>query len=192
MQLRAEIMDQTTIGSTSATGNGMTGSTPVLSILLYFRERLDTITADVVTLMRGISGTDFEAISELEAEIRDAYGWPDLNGAHEADPDASHVIPPIWEAPRTAYLLTAAIADGDQAEADALWKPLDRNAQTDLLLALAAQLTHHLRMALADTGADRYSLAGALARLSVDAAIARRLPRDVFAGMCRETAGKPA
>jgi hypothetical protein len=44
-----------------------------------------------------------------------------------------------WQAPRTAYLFTAAVAAADKAAADALWDALDHAAQTDTLTALAAQ-----------------------------------------------------
>lgn len=44
-----------------------------------------------------------------------------------------------WGAPHHAYEFTAAIADGDIAAADAVWKELDRRGQLDLLLALGAQ-----------------------------------------------------
>jgi hypothetical protein len=45
-----------------------------------------------------------------------------------------------WQAPRTAYLLTAAVAAGDEAAADALWNGLDDDAtEADVLTALGAQ-----------------------------------------------------
>jgi hypothetical protein len=97
---------------------------------------------------------------------------------------------PVWEIPGTAYLLTAAIADGDHAQADALWKPLDRIDQADLLGALAAQLTCNLRTAfsVAGTDDDRYALAGVLAGMNVEAGRALRIPQERFAEMCRNTA----
>jgi hypothetical protein len=44
-----------------------------------------------------------------------------------------------WQAPRTGYLLTAAVAAANVAEADQLWDELDHDAQVDVLTALGAQ-----------------------------------------------------
>lgn len=44
-----------------------------------------------------------------------------------------------WSAPRTAYLMTAARAEGDMAECDVLWKGLSYQERAELVLALAAQ-----------------------------------------------------
>ena len=44
-----------------------------------------------------------------------------------------------WQAPRTAYLFTAAVAAADKTAADALWDGLGDAEQTDVLTALGAQ-----------------------------------------------------
>jgi len=74
-------MDQMIIESTSVVDSSMPGWTPVARILRYFRERLQCLDADMLTLMRAINDGDCDAITKLEAEIRHAYGWPDLDGA---------------------------------------------------------------------------------------------------------------
>lgn len=148
-------------------------------ILLDVRERLDHVTCDVVSLIKALDWLP-GAIRELAADLLDDVQYAE-----------SPVDAPIWEAPRTAYLLTAAVADGDQADAQALWKPLDASGQTDLLLALGAQLKFNLRQAFSAAGTStsaRYAIAGALARMSVDLAAMQRIPRSVFAEMCRKAA----
>ena len=100
-----------------------------------------------------------------------------------------------WEIPATAYLLTAAVADGDHARAAALWKPLDKPAQADMLWVLAAQLQCDLRAAIsfaAGAGGDRYALAMVLAGVSVEISTARHIGADVFAETCRSIAGREA
>lgn len=54
---------------------------------------------------------------------------------------------PPWQAPRTAYLLTAATAEGNETAGDALWDRLDDAGQADVLAALGAQLRNILRTA---------------------------------------------
>jgi hypothetical protein len=49
-----------------------------------------------------------------------------------------------WEAPLTAALLTAAMADGDQAAQDAIWKDLDRDGRAGLVWSLGAQCRYSL------------------------------------------------
>jgi hypothetical protein len=44
-----------------------------------------------------------------------------------------------WQAPHTAYLLTAACADNDAAAGSAIWKGLDRQGQREVLDALSGQ-----------------------------------------------------
>lgn len=44
-----------------------------------------------------------------------------------------------WEAPRTAYLLTAALAESDKGACGALWDGLDEAGQAGVLAALGAQ-----------------------------------------------------
>lgn len=173
-------MDRTAIAVASCASSTDADVEAAQRLLLDMRERLDTVTCDLVSLVRALDWPP-GAVSELAAELLDDA----LGGEPQIDA-------PVWEAPATAYLLTAAVADGDQAEADALWKPLDTSAQADLLLALAAQLKVNLRTAFsaAGTDADRYALAGALAKMSVDTGIARRIPQNVFAERCRNTAGR--
>jgi hypothetical protein len=152
-------------------------------MLLDIRERLDSVTCDVISLVKAMDWIP-GAVSELAAELLDDEQYAEsLAGT------------PIWEAPRTANLLTAAVADGDQAEAEALWKPLDVSAQGGLLLALAAQLKVNLRQAFSATGTgstSRYAIAGALAKMNVDAAAVQHIPQSIFAEMCRKTAGRSA
>jgi hypothetical protein len=173
-------MDRTAIPVASRACNDA-DVTAARRLLRDMRERLETVTYDLINFT-----DDFDfpgAISERATEML-GDGW---DGESQADA-------PIWEMPCTAYLLTAAVADGDEAEADALWKALDKAAQTDLLQVLTAQLKCNLRTAFsaAGTEADRKALAGALARMSVNAGTAQRIPQNVFAEMCRNTAGRPA
>jgi hypothetical protein len=86
------------------------------------------------------------------------------------------------------------VADSDHAEADALWKPLDKTAQADLLLALAAQLKVNLLSALSAAGTDsgRYALARVLATASMGVSTAQHTPLNVFAQTCRNIAGRAA
>ena len=44
-----------------------------------------------------------------------------------------------WEAPRIGYLLTSALAGRRYEEASATWRELDEAAQSDVIIALAAQ-----------------------------------------------------
>jgi hypothetical protein len=102
--------------------------------------------------------------------------------ATSGEPDTAG---PVWEIPGIGYLLTAAIADGDTARADALWKALDKADQVDLLWVLAAQLQCALRTAFSVAGGDddRYALAYVLAGMNVEAGTACRTR---FAEMCRD------
>jgi hypothetical protein len=170
-------MDRTVIAVASCAGSNDADVTAAKRLLLDLRERLDNVTFGLVSLAKAFDWLP-GSVSELAAEL--------LDEARGGEPHADA----IWEAPRTAYLLTAAVADGNQAEADALWKSLDKPAQADVLLALAAQLKVNLRTAFSAAGTDagRYALAGALARMSVDASTAQRIPQNVFAEMCRNTA----
>jgi hypothetical protein len=72
-------MNQMTITSTPAVHDPMSEMTPVARILFYFRDRLECLSADMITLMIAINHEDVTAISQLETEIRDAYGWPDVS-----------------------------------------------------------------------------------------------------------------
>ncbi|HLK01957.1 MAG TPA: hypothetical protein VKU39_18905 [Streptosporangiaceae bacterium] len=132
-------------------------------LLDQIRESLENITCDLISTRRALGGLP-GAISELAAELLDDTS------------DSPHT--PEWEAPRTAYLLTAAVADGDNAEAEALWKLLDKSGQADLLLALAAQLKVNLLTALSATGTDtgRYAMARALAEVNADVSARARHP----------------
>jgi hypothetical protein len=58
-------------------GNWAAMTAPVLCILRYFRERLDNLTADMITLMQAIDRNDLDALDELGAGIREFYGYPD-------------------------------------------------------------------------------------------------------------------
>jgi len=124
------------------------------------------------------------------AEVVESWAAANRRGlAASGEPDAAG---PVWEIPGTAYLLTAAIADGDHARADALWKPLDKADQLDLLQVLAAQHQCGLRTAfsVAGTDDDRYALVCMLASMNVDVGSAQRIPRDAFAEICRNTASQ--
>jgi hypothetical protein len=57
----------------------VTPAAPVLRMLGYLRERLDNLTADMITLMQAIDRDDFNAIDELEAGIRRVDGYPVLD-----------------------------------------------------------------------------------------------------------------
>ena len=126
----------------------------------------------------------FGAVCEIAGMISiHAYGFARYVGLIESwagsrrrlAPSGADPAGPVWEIPGTAYLLTAAIADGDQARADALWKPLDMAAQVDLLQVLAVQHQCDLRTAfsVAGTDDDRYALACVLAGMNVEVASAR-------------------
>jgi hypothetical protein len=66
----------------------------------------------------------------------------------------ARVNPPPWDAPRVAYLLTAAMADTAQAagaivpgaDMSAAWAGYDASAQQDILTALGAQTRLALKM----------------------------------------------
>jgi len=175
-------MDRTGIAVASRADSNDPDVTAAKRLLLDLRERLDNVTFDLVCLARAFDWLP-GAVSELAAEL--------LDDSPGSEP---YIDAPIWEAPITAHLLTAAVAEGDQAEADALWKSLDEPAQSDLLLVLAAQLKVNLRTAFsaAGTEAGRYALVGALAKMSVDIGAAQSIPQNVFAETCRNTAGRPA
>jgi hypothetical protein len=174
-------MDTTTIADVLGVSRNDADLIAAGRLFQHIRERLDTVTCDLISIWRAFGQPG--AISELAAEL--------LDGTGDSTSDAQA---PIWEAPRTAYLLTAAVADNDHAEADALWKPLDKPAQAELLLALAAQLKVKLGAALsaAGTSSGRNALAWALAKMSVDASTAQNIPRNVFAQVCRNIASRPA
>ncbi len=53
-----------------------------------------------------------------------------------------------WAAPRTGYLLTAAMAGHRYSEASGMWRELDEPAQSDVITALGAQA----RVAVAEAG----------------------------------------
>lgn len=173
-------MNTMAIAIPSCAGTNDADLTAARRILLDIHERLENLSCDLISLIRALDWLP-GAVSELAAEL--------LDDAQGDEPDADAAS---WEAPRTAYLLTAALADGDQAEAGALWKPLNNHGQADLLLALAAQLTVNLRAAFsaAGTGAGRYALAGMLARMNVEVATARRIPQKIFAETCRNNADR--
>src|ERR1700677_1354012 len=114
------------------------------------------------------------------AEFVESWAGNRRGPATSWDPDTAG---PVWEIPGTAYLLTAAIADGDRARADALWKPLDKADQIDLLQVLAAQHQCGLRTAfsVAGTDDDSYALACMLAGMNVGVGSAQCLPRAASA-----------
>lgn len=62
------------------------------------------------------------------------------------------MTPPPWEAPYTAYLLTAAVADQDSALADTIWKAQVKAAQADVLAALGAQVRQAAVSTARETG----------------------------------------
>lgn len=66
----------------------------------------------------------------------------------------------VWQAPRTAYLLTAATADNDAGAAQAIWDALDPDARDGVLAALAAQARLNVQMTLAELGAATAAGAG--------------------------------
>jgi hypothetical protein len=182
MQWERNTMDTTTIADVLSVSRTDANLMATRQLFQHLRECLNNVTGDLVSIWRTLEEMP-GAISELAAQL-----------LGDAGDSASHVNEPIWEAPRTAYLLTAAIADSDHAEADAFWKPLDKPGQADLLLALAAQLKANLLTVLSATGTDsgRYALAWALATMSADVSAAHGIPRDVFAQTCRNIAGRPA
>jgi hypothetical protein len=49
-----------------------------------------------------------------------------------------------WPAPRIAYQMTAALAEGDTESAGQLWRELDDRGRADVLLALGAQTRNAL------------------------------------------------
>jgi hypothetical protein len=53
-----------------------------------------------------------------------------------------------WQAPRTAYLLTAHVALREKPEAEKLWSSLDKLVQGDVLLALGAQCRLNMQAAM--------------------------------------------
>jgi len=69
------------------------------------------------------------------------------------------MTPPLWDAPRAAYLLTAAVADnagaivaGDDMIAE--WAGHDERAQRDILAALGAQTRLVLKMLRDELGVE--------------------------------------
>jgi hypothetical protein len=69
------------------------------------------------------------------------------------------MTPPLWDAPRAAYLLTAAMADnaGAIAAADVMtaeWPGHDESAQQDIVAALGAQTRLALKMLRDEAGVE--------------------------------------
>lgn len=73
-----------------------------------------------------------------------------------------------WQAPRTAYLLTAATAENDGEGGDAIWAALDDRGQADVLTALGAQARLAIRDALAQLGETSLGNMGSLARVGME------------------------
>jgi hypothetical protein len=169
-------MDRTAIPVASS-GSYDADVTAAKRLLLDVRERIENATGDLISLVNAFDWMP-GAVGALAAEL--------LSDPQAGDLDTLSA----WEAPATAYLFTAAIADGDQAEADAVWKPLDKPAQADVMLALAAQLKVNMRAAFSGAGTSdgRFAVAGALAKMNVDAATVRCISVSTFAEMCRNTA----
>lgn len=91
-----------------------------------------------------------------------------------------------WQAPRTAYLLTAAAADRDQQAADRLWDALGEAEQAGVLAALGAQCRAALLAATTGT------IAGDAEAITADITdLAAEVCREAIAGLRAVLSGRP-
>ena len=121
-----------------------------------------------------------------------------------------------WEAPRAAYLLTAAMADNAHRDGaimpgndgmNAEWGGYDEAAQQDILAALGAQTRLALRMLREKLGIDiemdwestarvacahcREVIAKAMCSLQIQAYFRLGFTPAMIAAMCRQSADEP-